>query len=312
MVIKGHFGPTMRRRQRPTEDIPRVRYEAPAGYDLDVEIFSLGEFRRRVTKDHLRNPQRVEFHLLVAFTEGRCQRMIDFVSYSCRRGTLLLLRPGQIQQFDVHADDWDGWMIMFRPEFIPSAMSGVGAGPVDLMQAVNELPAHRHLSGPDQQAVLETLSRMAADARSQPDTVGLRDLLRHTLLALLSRLVVIARKDAPPMPLAPAVLRQFGRYRLAVEREFTRLHRVGDYAKLIGCTPKTLQRACMAAAGVSAKAYLSERVALEAKRLLVHTDQPVSAVSDLLGFDEVTNFVKFFRRLSGAAPGAFRARHRPG
>jgi AraC-like DNA-binding protein len=34
---------------------------------------------------------------------------------------------------------------------------------------------------------------------------------------------------------------------------------------------------------------------------------PVAAVGDQLGFDEATNFVKFFRRETGLTPGAFRA-----
>ena len=45
---------------------------------------------------------------------------------------------------------------------------------------------------------------------------------------------------------------------------------------------------------------------LEARRLLVHTLLPVATISDQLGFEEATNFVKFFRRETGLTPGAFR------
>jgi AraC-like DNA-binding protein len=34
----------------------------------------------------------------------------------------------------------------------------------------------------------------------------------------------------------------------------------------------------------------------------------VATIGDQLGFDEATNFVKFFRREAGLTPGAFRAR----
>lgn len=61
-------------------------------------------------------------------------------------------------------------------------------------------------------------------------------------------------------------------------------------------------------AGVPAKAFLSLRIALEAKRLLAHTAESVGALAGQLGFDEPTNFVKFFRREAGCTPGEFRAR----
>jgi AraC-like DNA-binding protein len=39
---------------------------------------------------------------------------------------------------------------------------------------------------------------------------------------------------------------------------------------------------------------------------------PTSAIGDQLGFDEATNFVKFFRRETGMTPGAFRTRQASG
>ena len=69
---------------------------------------------------------------------------------------------------------------------------------------------------------------------------------------------------------------------------------------------KTLTRICSAVAGVGAKAFIASRLALEAKRLLVHTEMPISAIAQRLGFDEATNFTKFFRSIEGCTPGDFR------
>jgi AraC-like DNA-binding protein len=74
----------------------------------------------------------------------------------------------------------------------------------------------------------------------------------------------------------------------------------------MGCSEKTLTRVCSAGAGVGAKAFIASRLALEAKRLLVHTEMPVAAVALRLGFDEATNFIKFFRSIEGCTPGDFR------
>jgi AraC-like DNA-binding protein len=55
---------------------------------------------------------------------------------------------------------------------------------------------------------------------------------------------------------------------------------------------------------------ITDRLVLEAKRLLAHTLLPVAVIGDQLGFAEATNFVKFFRREAGSTPGAFRAKQR--
>ena len=117
----------MRRTPTPTEQIIQVRYEAPAGYELDLEIFSLSEFRRRVSAEHLRKPQRVDFHVLLYVTKGRCLHMVDFETIPCKCGTLLVLSPGQIQRFDVKSTAWDGWMVIFRPELLPARASAMTA-----------------------------------------------------------------------------------------------------------------------------------------------------------------------------------------
>lgn len=59
--------------------------------------------------------------------------------------------------------------------------------------------------------------------------------------------------------------------------------------------------------GSTAKTLIDARVALEAKRLLAHSDLPVAAIGHRLGFTEPTNFGKFFTRQTGDSPGTFRA-----
>ena len=60
----------------------------------------------------------------------------------------------------------------------------------------------------------------------------------------------------------------------------------------------------------NAKTVLTNRMMLEAKRLLAHSVLPIADIGDRLGFSEATNFVKFFRREAGLTPSAFRAQLR--
>jgi AraC-like DNA-binding protein len=129
-------------------------------------------------------------------------------------------------------------------------------------------------------------------------------LLRQLVAALLIRMARLAdpARSALVGPGAEAYLA----FRRELERSFAGTRSVEDYAARLGYSPRTLTRACLAATGRSAKQIADARVALQAQRLLAHTDMPVASIAGALGFSEATNFGKFFARETGRTPGDFR------
>lgn len=111
-------------------------------------------------------------------------------------------------------------------------------------------------------------------------------------VSLLLRLRLIALEPGAA-PADRAALERFRRFRALVEREHRRWHLVQQYAKHLGCSTKSLNRAARTVSGTTAKGFIADRVVLEAKRLSVHTAEPVFAIAADLGFEEATNFVKF-------------------
>lgn len=94
----------------------------------------------------------------------------------------------------------------------------------------------------------------------------------------------------------------YARFRAELERSYTTTRRAADYAHRLGYAVKTLTRACAAATGQPVKHVIDGRVALEARRLLAHTDEPVATIARRLGFAEPTNSGKFFTRHTGVTP----------
>ena len=76
----------------------------------------------------------------------------------------------------------------------------------------------------------------------------------------------------------------------------------------MNCSTKTLYRICMTTVGKSSKSVVDDRVAVEAQRRLLFGKTTVKEVGYSLGFEETTNFIKFFRRLVGQNPDEFRMR----
>jgi AraC-like DNA-binding protein len=281
-----------------------VGYAPPNDYALDVEIYPFAELRRRAGDVEQRGFERTDFHCLLYVTAGRYAHIVDFELLDCARGSLIALQPGQVHHFG-DLTECDGWTLVLRSEVLPSRVAGdARVSEMEAMKLLEGLPVKLSLPSAAQSAVTETFERMARDGGRQA-TRAVNALLRSQLEALVIRLHI---DSSPPsdVHVEPAALQRFRNYRVLVEREFSSWHSVALYAKELGCSEKSLSRAALAVTDRSAKAILTDRIVLEAKRLLAHSLLPVANIGYELGFGEPTNFVKFFRRETRLTPGAFR------
>ncbi len=238
-------------------------------------------------------PGRGRHHIVMLVSAGHGRHAIDFVEYTCRPGTLLWSRPGQVHQFGGQPG-LDATLLLFVPELLPP-MPALDDLLADPFGPTCWLPA-----GEDEDAILTEVTQLATDChRYTADDPLTVELLRHQLAVLLTRIAALSRRRTGGEVMA--------RFRREIETSFARTRRVEDYADRLGYSVRTLTRACLAATGRSAKQVVDARVALEAKRLLACTDVPVAEVGRRLGFPEPTNFGRFFVRETGRTPGEFRA-----
>ncbi|MEO0338424.1 MAG: helix-turn-helix domain-containing protein, partial [Bacteroidota bacterium] len=93
-----------------------------------------------------------------------------------------------------------------------------------------------------------------------------------------------------------------------VENKFSKWHKVGDYATKVHLTPKYLSQTVKNYTGKTAKEFIQDRLLLEAKRLLLHTDMSVKEVAYEVGFEEPLHFSSFFKKHAGQSPSKFRER----
>jgi AraC family transcriptional regulator, transcriptional activator of pobA len=70
-----------------------------------------------------------------------------------------------------------------------------------------------------------------------------------------------------------------------------------------------LNQATTKVLGKSPKEIIDNRILLEAKRLLAHTNENVKEIAYTLGFEEPTNFIKYFKKHSTFTPTEFREKH---
>lgn len=97
------------------------------------------------------------------------------------------------------------------------------------------------------------------------------------------------------------------RYRSVLEQHVRQQQPLTFYAEKLGVTADHLSRVCRATTGISALDLMHDRLVMEARRLLAYTPNPVAAVGHELGFDDPAYFSRFFSKLTGQSPSAYRA-----
>jgi AraC-like DNA-binding protein len=281
--------------------VAQIRFHNPRLTRVGIDVLTLAELRTRAGAS-LVGPQRVEFHMLLLVRAGRGRHMIDFADVSLRPGSIVIVRPGQVQQWRMH-DRLQGHVVLISSEALAPSIARAG---MDMqLLALDEWPPTALLGRDLFSEVVADIARMRTDIERFEGTEVEAAILRHTLLALLLRLA----RDMRAGSARSGATREAEIHRLfahELEAGFHKRLSVLDYAKRIGYSETTLSRACVATVGRTAKEAIDLRVALEAKRLLVHSQATVAQIGHRLGFGEPTNFVKFFRRMEGVTPLEFR------
>jgi len=77
------------------------------------------------------------------------------------------------------------------------------------------------------------------------------------------------------------------------------------YAGKLKVTPNHLNAVCKKDTGKTAKSLLEEQVVQTSKLQLVYDQRSISEISFTLGFEEPTNFSRFFKRKTGMTPQQF-------
>ena len=96
------------------------------------------------------------------------------------------------------------------------------------------------------------------------------------------------------------------RFRQMVELHYRENLGIDAFARALGVTRAHLHEACLRGTGRTPLKLLHERLIEEARLRLEQTQMPVEQVGYSLGFRDAGYFNRFFKRLTGHAPGAHR------
>lgn len=251
--------------------------------------------------DRSRRPYRLTFYDILLVTKGRGSFALDDARHEVAPGVALFTRPGEVRQWAVKS--LDGACLFFAPDFVREAFSDPRFVEHFAFFRPGRPSGALRLTSRQRVEFLKRFTTMRAEfARVGVDTSHLLRARLYELLVLLNRWYTRAHGAGRPRPDSITA-----RFTALVDRDFRKEHRVAAYAAGLGVTPGHLTLLCKTALGLTAGAVIHQRLAAEAKRLLLFTETPVADIGFALGFDDPAYFSRFFRRLAGVSPRRYRS-----
>jgi AraC family transcriptional activator of pobA len=247
-----------------------------------------------------REPHRHDYHELLWVRSGRGEHLLDGQPVPVVPGSVTLIGRGAVHVFQ-QARELQGAIVRFGEDLLPG-----GGGPGWLLAG----RGGRVVAVPPGEAVHldATVAALGAEAERPPDARS-AELVSHLLSVVLlwiERWHDAARIERPESA-AAELHRRFAR---RLETDFPRHHDAGHYAEALAVPAAALAKALADATGSATKELITDRVMLEARRLLRFTDQTVGEISYAVGFTDPLYFSRAFKRHSGLSPLAFRDRTR--
>lgn len=244
-----------------------------------------------------------ELLLTIAWNKGATQQMtIDGQAHEFQANSVVTLLAHQSFQF-TSPTEVIAWQ--FNREFYciidhDQEVSCVGL----LFYGAEEAPSVCLNS--KEQRKIELLYQVFLEEFEDRDNLQ-EDMLRMLLKRLIITITRLYKKqnDLHEMPTEELdIVRQFN---LLVEKNYKNWHQVQDYASEMYKSPKTLSNLFKQSNSPSPLKLIHERIALEAKRLLIYTDLTIKEIAYELGFEEVPPFNRLFKKVVKATPSKFRA-----
>jgi AraC family transcriptional regulator, transcriptional activator of pobA len=278
-----------------------------AGPSLEVVLLREASYGANAPQGP-RRPHRHDYHELIWTRSGEGRHLVDGEPSDVEPHTVTLIGRGQVHVFE-RARALTGAVVRFGDELLhggPAARAEPG-------WLLGGRGARAVAVPPGEAGRLEsTIEALAAEARRPLDACSI-DLQRHLLSAVL--LWVERWYDATRTRVRgadDADVQLYRRFAGVLERDFARHHETGHYAHALRVPPAALARALSHVTGRATKELITDRVMLEAARLLRFTDLSVGEIAFHAGFRDQLYFSRAFKRHHGEAPMAYRARLRGG
>lgn len=276
------------------------KYDFKEGLPQEFEIidfdFLFNEFPYEITKPH-----RAEFYQILWFQKGSPTHLVDFNPIKIKPNSLLFVNKNSVQLFD-NETSFSGKIILFTDSFFcKSEMDTKFIRSSILFNdllAISQINVSNSIFATIFQQLETELKNLKDNYQSDILRNNLRNLLLQSERERRNQNFIELKKDADFD--YSLILKDL------LDKNFISHKKVSFYCQKMHLTSKRLNQATTKIFGKTPKEIIDDRVLLEAKRILAHTNESIKEIAFSLGFEEPTNFIKYFKKHTDKTPVEFR------
>lgn len=264
-----------------------------------------GRFKIRAIADILNGQDlkhdlhRHDFFFILAVDQGKGRHEIDFTAYDVHDHSLFVLRPGQVHELTLSAGatgflaEFDAAFYYPQDKLAQQRLIKASAKNVCVVEAGRFNKMFRLLTGIFQEA-------------SQKEE-GYIEVIKANLDILF---IEFTRQTTSPgagmKPVSSYSQERFEEFMQKVSSSVNTHKQVSQYADLLNLTAYQLNAITKKVVGKTVSEIINEQIILEAKRYLLATPNQVKEIADHLGYEDISYFIRFFKKQTGHSPEAFR------
>jgi AraC-like DNA-binding protein/mannose-6-phosphate isomerase-like protein (cupin superfamily) len=279
--------------RKKTTSIPVNHFGNEYGSGISIEKMSLNDLPDFKGEEQSERHDRHTFHLL---EKGTITIEIDFQKYEMKSPSVIYMHPNQVHR-----------IITFENVSVSSlGINNVNLNPEYLTLLEYITPAKPlYLSEETFSIISESVSLSLKFSERKNDKLY-HSLLKDSCNALVAFVVSQYLEQSKSID-------KFSRFEIVtkafneiLEPNYTTAKRPTEYAKKLNISTPYLNECVKNTTGHSVSYHIQQRIILEAKRLLYHSDKSVKEIAIELGYDDYHYFSRLFTKATGITALSFR------
>ena len=246
---------------------------------------------------------RHNYYEIICFTKGSGKHFIDFKSFPVKSNSVHFISPGQVHLVRRSADS-DGYVIMFTIDFYSLNLNN--------KDILFDLPFFNNnsskpilsVSASQFNVFSDVINKMNAEFFSE--NLNKEEILRSYLNIFLINENRLFEPEEAIKSTSSSNVELVKNFNKLIEKNFIEKHKVSDYAAMLFISPGHLNENTGKVLGKTASELIHERLILEIKRMLFHSNQTIDEIAFSLNFEDPAYFGRFFKKHQGTSPGSFR------
>ncbi len=242
---------------------------------------------------------RHDYHIFLLQESGSAYTEIDFEAYTSKEPGIMYQSPGQVHRA-LKVEDISIYMLAIYAENLNADYLKVlqHLGPLKPLKIdVEDLSI--------MQKAFDLCLHVFKQKKDRLYLTRLKDCCNTVVGLIISRYL----KECKPLDLLSRFEKISKVFFAFLEEDFRVIKRPAQYAQKLNISIAYLNECVKNETGFSVTHHIQQRVVLEAKRLLYHSDKSIKEISIDLGYEDYAYFSRLFKKSTGATAVDFRTKN---